>query len=177
MAAFPFWSPDSRSVGFFANEHVNRIDIDGGSLRELTRAPVGCRARRGVARASSCSRRCQRHALDARARQWGRGGRSRGARSDSKSPSSRRNSCQTLADSCSMCAARRPTAGDLPWCARRGAPPTRLTAADGGGTYLSADSISPGERASAGWLLWVRTGTLVAQRLEMSRRARSRASR
>jgi serine/threonine protein kinase len=40
-ASFPFWSPDSRSIGFFANEMVNRIDIDGGSLRALAGAPVG----------------------------------------------------------------------------------------------------------------------------------------
>ncbi len=40
-ASFPFWSPDSRSIGFFASEHVNRIDIDGGSFRAITRAPVG----------------------------------------------------------------------------------------------------------------------------------------
>jgi eukaryotic-like serine/threonine-protein kinase len=40
-ASFPFWSPDSRSIGFFANEMVNRIDVDGGSLRALARAPVG----------------------------------------------------------------------------------------------------------------------------------------
>ena len=40
-ASFPFWSPDSRSIGFFANERVNRIDIDGGSPRALAVAPVG----------------------------------------------------------------------------------------------------------------------------------------
>ena len=40
-ASFPFWSPDSRSIGFFANERLNRIDIDGGSLQVLARAPVG----------------------------------------------------------------------------------------------------------------------------------------
>ena len=40
-ASFPFWSPDSRSIGFFANDMVNRIDIDGGSLRALARRPVG----------------------------------------------------------------------------------------------------------------------------------------
>jgi Tol biopolymer transport system component len=39
--SFPFWSPDSRSVGFFANDSVNRIDVDGGSLRALAPAPVG----------------------------------------------------------------------------------------------------------------------------------------
>ena len=40
-ASFPFWSPDSRSVGFFTNEKVQRIDIDGGSPRAIAPAPVG----------------------------------------------------------------------------------------------------------------------------------------
>jgi serine/threonine protein kinase len=40
-ATFPFWSPDSRSIGFFANGSLYRIDIDGGSLRPLAVAPVG----------------------------------------------------------------------------------------------------------------------------------------
>jgi len=39
--SFPFWSPDSRSIGFFANERVNRIDVDGGSLQALAPATVG----------------------------------------------------------------------------------------------------------------------------------------
>jgi serine/threonine protein kinase/Tol biopolymer transport system component len=29
-ATFPFWSPDGRSLGFFANEKLNRIDASGG---------------------------------------------------------------------------------------------------------------------------------------------------
>jgi eukaryotic-like serine/threonine-protein kinase len=40
-AAFPFWSPDSATIGFFASDALNRIDVDGGSLRALARAPVG----------------------------------------------------------------------------------------------------------------------------------------
>jgi serine/threonine protein kinase len=40
-ASFPFWSPDSRSIGFFVNDTVTRIDVDGGSLHALARAPVG----------------------------------------------------------------------------------------------------------------------------------------
>ena len=39
--SFPFWSPDSRSIGFFANDRLYRIGVDGGSLRELATAPVG----------------------------------------------------------------------------------------------------------------------------------------
>src|SRR5262249_2540039 len=34
----PFWSPDSRSVGFFAAGKLKRIDIDSGSLQTLTDA-------------------------------------------------------------------------------------------------------------------------------------------
>jgi serine/threonine protein kinase/Tol biopolymer transport system component len=40
-ASFPFWSPDSQSIGYFANERLYRIDTDGGSLTALTPAPVG----------------------------------------------------------------------------------------------------------------------------------------
>jgi Tol biopolymer transport system component len=29
-AAYPFWSPDSRSIGFFADEKLKRIDVSGG---------------------------------------------------------------------------------------------------------------------------------------------------
>jgi Tol biopolymer transport system component len=32
---FPFWSPDSRSVGFFADAKLKRIDVDTGSLLVL----------------------------------------------------------------------------------------------------------------------------------------------
>jgi eukaryotic-like serine/threonine-protein kinase len=40
-AVLPFWSPDSRSVGFFANNELKRIDIEGGSIKTLARAPYG----------------------------------------------------------------------------------------------------------------------------------------
>jgi Tol biopolymer transport system component len=35
-AAFPFWSPDSRSIGFFADDRLKRLDVDGGSPQTLT---------------------------------------------------------------------------------------------------------------------------------------------
>ena len=34
-----FWSPDSRTVGFFANGKLKRVDLDGTSLRVLASAP------------------------------------------------------------------------------------------------------------------------------------------
>ena len=36
-AEFPFWSPDSRSIGFFAEGKLSRLDVDGGSVRTLAR--------------------------------------------------------------------------------------------------------------------------------------------
>ena len=40
-AYFPFWSPDSRSIGFFADGLLKRIDLDGGLVRTLTAAQAG----------------------------------------------------------------------------------------------------------------------------------------
>jgi eukaryotic-like serine/threonine-protein kinase len=43
-AIFPFWSPDSRSIGFFADSKLKRIDIDSGSVKTLlpsVPAPLG----------------------------------------------------------------------------------------------------------------------------------------
>ena len=39
-ARFPFWSHDSRSVGFFANGQLKRIDLHDGLVRTLTSAPA-----------------------------------------------------------------------------------------------------------------------------------------
>ena len=36
-AILPFWSPDGRSIGFFANNQLKRIDLDGGLVQTLTR--------------------------------------------------------------------------------------------------------------------------------------------
>jgi hypothetical protein len=56
----------------------------------------------------------------------------------------------------------------------------RLTVADAAGIYLSSGQTPPAMRASSGlpgafreggWLLWVRAGTLVAQRLDLDRQA------
>ena len=37
-AARPFWSPDSRSIGFFANGRLKRVDVSSGSVQELGQA-------------------------------------------------------------------------------------------------------------------------------------------
>jgi serine/threonine protein kinase len=40
-AIFPFWSPDSRSVGFFADSKLKTVDINGGGSQSVTDAPFG----------------------------------------------------------------------------------------------------------------------------------------
>lgn len=40
-AAFPFWSPDSRSIGFFAEGKLKRFDLGGGPARVLADADIG----------------------------------------------------------------------------------------------------------------------------------------
>jgi eukaryotic-like serine/threonine-protein kinase len=40
-AAFPFWSPDSRSVGFFANEKLYRVETAGGLPKIVCSAADG----------------------------------------------------------------------------------------------------------------------------------------
>jgi eukaryotic-like serine/threonine-protein kinase len=40
-AIHPFWSPDSRSIGFFANGKLKKVDVSGGSAQVLCDAPNG----------------------------------------------------------------------------------------------------------------------------------------
>jgi Tol biopolymer transport system component len=43
-ASLPFWSPDGRSVGFFAEGRIKRIDLENGIVREISSAPVAAGA-------------------------------------------------------------------------------------------------------------------------------------
>jgi Tol biopolymer transport system component len=40
-ATYPFWSPDSRSIGFFADGRLKRIDVAGGDVQTLAAAGGG----------------------------------------------------------------------------------------------------------------------------------------
>src|SRR5439155_13367465 len=40
-ASFPFWSPDSRAIGFFADGKVKRIDIGGPAPQTVATAGAG----------------------------------------------------------------------------------------------------------------------------------------
>jgi len=38
---YPFWSPDTRSIGFFADDKLKRLDLGGGAPQVLADAPSG----------------------------------------------------------------------------------------------------------------------------------------
>ena len=40
-ATFPFWAPDSRAIGFFADAKLKRLDLPGGKAQELADAANG----------------------------------------------------------------------------------------------------------------------------------------
>jgi eukaryotic-like serine/threonine-protein kinase len=40
-ATFPFWSPDSRSLGFFADGKLKTVDLEGGSTQIICDVPLG----------------------------------------------------------------------------------------------------------------------------------------
>jgi eukaryotic-like serine/threonine-protein kinase len=40
-ASFPFWSPDSKSIGFFAENYLKRLDLATGEIHRLARASNG----------------------------------------------------------------------------------------------------------------------------------------
>jgi serine/threonine protein kinase/Tol biopolymer transport system component len=40
-ASFPFWSPDSQWLGFFAGEKLKKIPADGGAVQEICDASIG----------------------------------------------------------------------------------------------------------------------------------------
>jgi hypothetical protein len=51
-ATYPFWSPDSRAIGFFADDKLKRLDLPDGAVQVVAAAPGGGdqlrRARRTV---------------------------------------------------------------------------------------------------------------------------------
>ena len=152
----PFWSPDSRSIGFFANSELRRIEARGGSARTVAYALGGTTAAWGPdgtilfsgADAPSLRR------VDAA------GGSVRAATAATAESTGHRHpqflpgGQQFLFFVGGPDAVRGVYLGSL-----RSSEVTRLTASDAQGAYVSP-----------GWLLFVRQGTLLAQHFDLGRR-------
>jgi serine/threonine protein kinase/Tol biopolymer transport system component len=41
FGSYPFWSPDSRSIGFFADGQLKRLDVESGTIQKLANVPAG----------------------------------------------------------------------------------------------------------------------------------------
>ncbi|MGH9256622.1 MAG: protein kinase domain-containing protein [Vicinamibacterales bacterium] len=155
-AMYPFWSADSRSVGFFMGTELKRIDFGGGPPRTLTRASP----RGGAWNADDIILYTQA-AVGPLFRMSASGGEAVVATTLEAGHTSHRfphflpGGRQFLFYVQGTPEARGIYLGSLDSAENK-----RLTAADAAGVY-----------ASPGWLLFVRQGTLLAQRLDVARGA------
>jgi serine/threonine protein kinase/Tol biopolymer transport system component len=168
-ARFPFWSPDGRSVAYFTENALRRLDLGGGAPETLASVVNGSGGTWGadsvIVFASSVNATPLMRVSatgGAVAALTALGPQEVGHARPYFLPDGRRFVFYVRGA---------PATAGIYLGALDGSTTTRLTAADGGGTYLSADQTSSAEGASSGWLLWVRAGTLVAQRLDVAKGA------
>ncbi len=166
-ATWPFWSPDGRSIGFFAGGTLQRLDLAGGApqtLATLTGGAGGTWHTDGVILfAPSLTSPLMRVAAT--------GGTAvpvtqlEGAFGNTAP--------QFLPDGRFLFFVGGGADGTGIYLgALDGRAPTRLVTADTGGVYLPSHGGASGASATGegGWVLWVRPGTatLVAQRLDLT---------
>ncbi|BCS31078.1 hypothetical protein TBR22_A02780 [Luteitalea sp. TBR-22] len=154
----PFWSPDSRVVGFFANRTLQRLDLAGG-------APQGLAAATGVTIAGSWNAEgtilFAPRALGTLARVAAAGGTPVAVTQLDAPHQVAHRAPQFLPDGRQFLfyVSGTPAAAGIYLGTLDGTPPTRLTPADSGGAFLPPDQV-----------VFVQQGTLVARRLDLVRR-------
>ncbi len=165
---FPFWSPDGRSIGFFASNALKRLDLSGAAAQTLAPVIVG---RGGSWNADGvivfgASRTTPLMRVPSS------GGEVTGV-TDLSSQQAGHTAPYFLPDGrrflfyvTGAAAVSGIYLGSL-----EAGTPTRLTSADGAGVHLADRPGARGPRQGNGWLLWVRAGALVAQRLDPDRAA------
>jgi serine/threonine protein kinase len=154
-ASQPFWSPDGRSLAFLADGQLKRIDLAGGSAQVLAPAIA-----RGGTWGEDGTLLFARTAGSPLSRIPANGGEAVGVTTLEQQQQSHRYP-QFLPggrDFLFYALGTRETQG-IYLGSLDGPETTRLTAADAAGVY-----------APQGWLLFVRAGTLLAQRLDLAQR-------
>jgi serine/threonine protein kinase len=170
-ATSPFWSPDSRSVGFFAANALKRLDLGGGAPQTL--APIN------VSRGGT----------------WGADGVIVFA-PNTHGPLMRISAIGGDAAAATTIGAQQfshqwphalpggrqflyyvqgtvDTSG-IYVGALDGSAASRLSPSESAGVFLADDAASPETPRGGGWLLWVRAGSLIAQRLDVQQRRLTR---
>jgi len=160
----PFWAPDSRSIGFFTDTALKRLDLDGGAPQTVAPVSNGAggtwNADGFIVFAPSWTGRLMRvpaaggsavavtlfgpHQMGHRWPQW--------------LPDGRRFL---------FYAGGLPDAAGIYLGALDGSAPKRLTLSESAGVYLPAGPGGAEASRRRGWLLWVRAGALVAQKLDV----------
>jgi Tol biopolymer transport system component len=151
-AVFPFWAPNGRSIGFFADGSLKRLDLNGGVPRTLASASNGAggtwNADDVIVFAASLTGPLMQISANGGAATpvFALGPRQFGYTNPFFLPDGRR---------IVFAATGNQEESGIYIGALGSSVSTRLTPSDGGALYLPS-----------GWLLWVRAGTLVAQRLD-----------
>jgi Tol biopolymer transport system component len=154
-AVFPFWAPNSRSIGFFADGSLKILDLGGGAPRTLASAINGAggtwNADDVIVFAPSLTSALMQISADGGAATTAvpLGSRQFGYSNPHFLPDGRRFLYTTTPGN--------PEVSGIYIGALGSSVVTRLTMADGDALYLPN-----------GWLLWVRAGTLVTQRLDLA---------
>ena len=157
-ATAPFWAPDSRTIGFFAGGALKRIDLGGGAPQTLAPSTNGSggtwNADGVIVFAPSVTAPLMRLSATggAAAAVTTLGPQQQGHVAPHFLPDGRRLLFYMWGGA--------PDTAGIYLGGLDGNAPTRLTAADSAGVFLPS-----------GWLLWVRAGALVAQRLDVAQAA------
>lgn len=153
--SYPFWSPDSRSVAFFADNKLKRIDLAGGSPQTVTNA-----VNRGGTWSQDGVILFTPNTNSPLFRISASGGTAVAVTKLEKQQSHRFPQFLAGGRQFLFYAQGPPDTAGI-YLGALDAPETKwLTAADAAGVY-----------DPAGWLLFIRGGTLLAQRLDLTRQA------
>lgn len=164
-AASPFWSPDSRSVGFFADGMLKRLDVGGGppqTIAEFALARGGTWNADGVILFTA-------NLTTPIYRAPASGGAPAAVTTLDRQSSHRFPSFLPDGRHFLFYAQGTPDTAGIYVGALDEPVTRRLTAADAAGVYLPDVPGRAGAFRGGGWLLWVRGGTLVARRLDVDR--------
>ena len=159
-AAYPFWSPDSRSVAFFAGSALRRMDLGGGAPQTLAPANAGQGGAWGANATIVFAPDSSGHLMRVSAT----GGAAVAVTTLGSEQLGHRYP-HFLPDGLRFLyyAQGAPDTVGIYLGALDGRAPTRLTPADSNGVYLPAAAPRDG-----GWLMWVRAGTVVAQMMDVA---------